>query len=77
MIKTLLCKLFGWRQKWGGVIIDYLNWKGERRLRKITPIRIFYGKTPYHPQEGWMMDAWDEEKQAMRTFSMACIYKWG
>jgi predicted DNA-binding transcriptional regulator YafY len=58
------------------VVIDYTNWRGERRERRIRPINFFFGTTPAHPEEQWFCHAHDIEKNAPRTFAMRDIHKW-
>ena len=58
------------------VIIDYTNWKGERGKRTVTPRIWFWGSTNYHPDNQWLMNAFDEDKQAERTFAMRDIHSW-
>lgn len=50
-------------------IIDYTNWRGETARRSIRPIRMWWGKTEWHPEEQWMLTAWDCEKDAIRDFA--------
>lgn len=38
---------------------------------KVHPRRIRYGVTPYHTEPQWLMEAYDLDKQALRTFVMA------
>jgi predicted DNA-binding transcriptional regulator YafY len=58
------------------VKIVYDNWKGEVKIRTITPKKIWFGSTEWHPQEQWILDAFDEDKQADRSFAMADIIEW-
>jgi predicted DNA-binding transcriptional regulator YafY len=58
------------------VKIVYDNWKGEVKIRRITPKKIWFGSTEWHPQEQWILDAFDEDKQADRSFAMADIIEW-
>ena len=58
------------------VIIDYTNWRGERRERKIVPQYIVFGSTEYHPGQQWLLVAHDIEKGARRTFAMDGIHSW-
>ena len=58
------------------VIIDYTNWKGERRERLITPGIFFWGITNWHQEPQWMMNAVDEEKHEERTFALSGIHGW-
>lgn len=56
--------------------IVYTNYRGETRLRKIFPEKIWFGKTKWHPEEQWLLDACDVEKQASRTFALKDIRAW-
>lgn len=58
------------------VTIDYTNWKGERSERRIRPVDIMWGNNKYHPEEQWLLYAWDLDKQAYRTFAMKDIHSW-
>jgi predicted DNA-binding transcriptional regulator YafY len=53
--------------------ILYRNYKGETRLRKITPIEVWFGSTEWHPIPQWMLKATDTEKNEIRDFAMADI----
>ena len=59
------------------VTIDYTNHRGERRDRRIVPRRLWFGESPWHPGKQWLLDAWDVEAEAMRTFAVAAIHSWG
>jgi predicted DNA-binding transcriptional regulator YafY len=48
----------------------YVNWRGEFAMRTVTPVHIFWGATKYHPQPGWMLEAFDHDKQALRSFAL-------
>lgn len=50
-------------------IVEYTNWRGETARRVIIPIRMWWGSTEWHPQEQWMLTAWDVEKDAVRDFA--------
>lgn len=58
------------------VSIDYTNWRGERGLRKIVPVRIYFGQTSWHPGDQWLLEAIDVDKGELRTFSMSHIHEW-
>lgn len=58
------------------VIIDYVNWRGERALRRIKPERIFFGSNEWHQTPQWLLKARDIEKQSERTFAMSGIIAW-
>ncbi len=57
------------------IMVKYTNWRGETSLRKILPIRIWYGATEWHPQSQWFMDAYDTDKEALRSFALKDIEK--
>lgn len=56
------------------VVIDYTNWRGERRERTVKPIGIAFTSTPHHPQLQWIMWALDEERAVLRAFAMKNIH---
>lgn len=58
------------------VIIDYTNWKGVRMNRKISPIRIFWGQNTYHPEEQYLLEAYDLDKLEIRYFAMKDVHSW-
>lgn len=58
------------------VEIDYTNWKGERRIRKILPIHLWFGKTQWHPKEQWLLQAYDLEDSRIKDFAMSGIKSW-
>jgi len=58
------------------VTIVYTNYRGETGERKIIPKKIWFGSTEWHPEEQWLLDAHDVEKDADRSFAMKDIQKW-
>ena len=58
------------------VHVVYTNWRGKTRVRRIYPIRIYWGKTEYHPEEQWLLEVWDIDKDAPRTYAMKDIHAW-
>jgi predicted DNA-binding transcriptional regulator YafY len=58
------------------VVIDYTNYRLERRERRILPVTLFYGSSPWHPGEQWFLRALDVEKKETRDFAMADIHGW-
>ncbi len=58
------------------VIIDYTNWRGERGLRRILPIEVFFGINEFHPGEQWLLKAIDLDKNVERVFAMKDIHSW-
>ena len=61
----------------GAVInIRYTNHRRETAYRRIRPIRIWYGSTPWHSGDQWFLDAFDLEKNEERSFAMIDIRAW-
>lgn len=58
------------------ILVSYKNYRGEISNRKIIPLRIFFGKTEYHPQEQYLLEVWDLDKEDFRTYSLADIESW-
>lgn len=48
----------------------YKNWHGEVSTRTALPIKIWYGKTDWHPTEQWFIKAIDVEKGEERDFAL-------
>lgn len=61
-----------------GVMIDYTNWRGERRVRHVLPFDFAFVRSEYHPGEQWIMRASDMERMdgILRDFAMAQIHSW-
>lgn len=59
------------------VVIDYTNWKGERRERRVCPILICYGAfPPYHAEPQWVLRAIDLESGEWKHFALENIHEW-
>ena len=56
------------------VELDYTNWKGERRWRRVLPRKLWYGMTNYHREPQWFIRAVDLEKNATRDFALRDIH---
>lgn len=56
------------------ILLDYTNWRGERGVRRVVPIRCEYGANEWHKTPQWLMIGWDLEKQAERTFALSGIH---
>ncbi|MBU0708583.1 hypothetical protein KJ596_02400 [Patescibacteria group bacterium] len=54
---------------------EYVNWKSERAVRNIRPVKVWFGSTKWHPVEQWLLKAFDLDKQAERDFSLKEIVK--
>lgn len=55
------------------VSISYKNHRGETQVRRVLPQRIWFGSTDWHPAEQWFMDAYDLDREAVRSFAMRAI----
>ena len=51
----------------------YNNWRGESAIRKVIPIKIWYGSTEWHPTEQWFLQATDVDKADIRDFALLDI----
>jgi predicted DNA-binding transcriptional regulator YafY len=58
------------------VLIDYTNWRGERRERRIRPLGLFFENNEWHPDTQWLLEAVDVESGELRTFALASIHSW-
>ena len=58
------------------VVIRYTNHRGETDNRRIVPKQIRFISTGWHPREQWILEAYDLDKQADRSFAMADIQAW-
>lgn len=55
------------------VSIVYTNYRGETARREIIPQRVWFGATQWHPEEQWLLDAFDIEKKSPRSFALRDI----
>lgn len=58
------------------VEIDYTNWKGERRWRRVVPRDVWFGISRWHHERQWFMRGWCLESGEQREFCMATIHGW-
>jgi predicted DNA-binding transcriptional regulator YafY len=58
------------------VEIDYTNWKGERRYRRVVPRDMWFGISRWHHERQWFLRAWCLESNEQREFCMATIHDW-
>ncbi len=58
------------------VQLDYTNWRDDRSLRLVTPHDISYGTNEWHREPQWLMQAFDHDKNSMRTFALKDIHSW-
>lgn len=55
------------------VRVVYKNWKGETSVRKIIPESLYYGSSEWHPENQWLLRAFDLDKEAYRDFALSCM----
>lgn len=58
------------------VTIVYTNYRGETAERRIIPKKIWFGSTEWHPEEQWLLEALDVDKDEDRNFAMKDIKSW-
>ncbi len=52
------------------VLLDYTNYAKQRSVRQIFPIKMVYEATQRHPEQQWLVYAWDIERKDYRYFAM-------
>jgi predicted DNA-binding transcriptional regulator YafY len=52
---------------------SYKNWRGETSMRTVLPIKIWWGKTDWHPHDQWLLKAFDMDKEQERDFALTDI----
>jgi predicted DNA-binding transcriptional regulator YafY len=53
----------------------YKNWESKTTIRTVEPIKIWYGKTQWHPKKQWFLKALDLDKNEERDFAIKDIIK--
>ncbi len=48
----------------------YTNWKGRKAMREVMPLKVYWGKTEYHPEEQWLLRAYDYGINDYRDFAL-------
>lgn len=51
--------------------IIYTNYRGETAERTITPKRVWYGISDWHPEPQWFLTAFDHDRNADRDFALS------
>ena len=49
----------------------YTNYRGEQSVREAIPKRFWHGSTQFHPEDQWIMTAWDIDKKQDRDFALS------
>lgn len=50
--------------------MSYTNHRGEVAERHFLPLEVYHGTSLWHPNPGWILRAFDYERQAVRDFSL-------
>lgn len=53
----------------------YENYAGKIAVRNAVPVRMTFGSNEWHKERGWLLEAFDLEHGAMRTFAVKDIIK--
>ena len=53
------------------VALTYTNWRGQTAVRRIVPLRVWFGSTAWHPDPQWLLTAIDMDKGWKRDFALA------
>jgi predicted DNA-binding transcriptional regulator YafY len=59
------------------VAIVYTNHRGETDTRRIIPLELVFGSTPYHPEPQWLLRAIALDRGEERHFACSNIHSWG
>jgi hypothetical protein len=59
-----------------GVIVDYTNWRGVRKLIYLRPLGITFGRNQYHPEPTWLLIAEDLNTNTVKTYAMGGVHAW-
>jgi len=57
-------------------IIDYVNWRGQRRVRRVLPHYMRWGRSEFHPEHQWLFVATDLADGVQKEFAMSGIRLW-
>ena len=49
---------------------EYINYKGIKSTRNVIPMSLYFGATEFHPENQWLIVAYDLDKQCERTFAL-------
>lgn len=58
------------------IVIRYTNYRGETSDRRIVPLRIRFASSEWHPVAQWLLDAFDLDRGAERSFALKDISSW-
>lgn len=52
-------------------LVNYTNWKGQTRLRRIRPLHVHFGSTSHHREEQWLLKCIDLETDETHDFAIS------
>lgn len=52
----------------------YTNYKGETEMRRVIPHCLRFGRTEHHPENQWLLECYDCQRNAPRTFTLKDIH---
>lgn len=52
---------------------EYINYKGIKSTRNVIPMSLYFGSNEFHPENQWLMVAYDLDKHCERTFALKDI----
>lgn len=47
----------------------YINYEGHYAVRTFTPLKVWFGKTEWHPEPQLLLTAYDHDRGALRDFA--------
>lgn len=56
------------------IMLDYTNWRGERRVRAVIPQAMWFGSTIHHPDLQWFMQGLDVARSELRDFALKDVH---
>ena len=59
------------------VTIAYRNHRGVVEQREITPLRLYWGSTQWHPEPQYLLHAYCHARREERAFAMRDVLQWG
>ncbi len=59
------------------LIFVYTDHRGSRSTRRVLPDRIWFGRTDWYDEPQWLMDAYDVDRHALRSFALRQIQHMG
>ncbi len=52
----------------------YTNWNNTTSTRHVIPHCLRFGISEYHKEPQWLLEGFDVDKQALRTFALSNIH---